>query len=521
MPEIYEKFIKSSILISLTVGCALGAILIAMIGFSYKWWVIERSIIQAHGHAQIFGWVGLMIMGVAYQVIPRLKAAKLYSTRLANTSYTIMISGIILSVVSQPLVQNSVFAVTLAVSGILELLAGGLFVFTIWKTINASKQTPEIFEDFIKAGLSWFLLQAVVTTVIFFTMAANRATVIPSWAEGSYLQMQIFGFILMIILGITVRTLPLFMGLREPDNRFIKTCFVTVNLGVILTVAASWTASLYPAVLLNGLKTAAAALTLIGVAAFIYGLNVFRRPIVDMSDLHVDRSYERYVKVAYVWLPVAAAMLLTLAIYEAVTGVAVEHAFVGAYRHAVTVGFISMMIMGYASRIIPVFRGVKLYSVTLSVAAFWLVNVGNVLRVGSEILVGFFQGSFFPIMGASGSIEVFALALFGYNIFQTMETPVEAVETRKEESVAAIVTKDMKISDILERHPYLLEVLVKKGFTPLQNPVLRRIMARTITFEKACVRMSLDVDTLLTDINRIVEEKRQGIEQVEVEEGKR
>lgn len=116
---------------------------------------------------------------------------------------------------------------------------------------------------------------------------------------------------------------------------------------------------------------------------------------------------------------------LSFALFELATGNSIDHAFIGAYRHAVVIGFISMMIFGYASRIIPVFRGVKLYSIVLSTATFWIINIGNVLRVGSELLVGFFGGSFFLLMGVSGFIEVVAIAFFGYNILKTLAIPVE------------------------------------------------------------------------------------------------
>lgn len=35
------------------------------------------------------------------------------------------------------------------------------------------------------------------------------------------------------------------------------------------------------------------------------------------------------------------------------------HAYMGAHRHAFTVGFISMMIMGVAARVVPILAGIE------------------------------------------------------------------------------------------------------------------------------------------------------------------
>jgi len=41
-----------------------------------------------------------------------------------------------------------------------------------------------------------------------------------------------------------------------------------------------------------------------------------------------------------------------------------SHAFFGAYRHALTVGFITMMIVGVSSKIVPTLSGLDVQSTT-------------------------------------------------------------------------------------------------------------------------------------------------------------
>lgn len=44
---------------------------------------------------------------------------------------------------------------------------------------------------------------------------------------------------------------------------------------------------------------------------------------------------------------------------------------------------------------------------------------------------------------------------------------------------------DVRVSSLLERHPSVLPCLVRHGFTPLQNPLLREALAGTVTLAQA------------------------------------
>jgi len=71
---IYRRFFKAGIAITLTVGALWGAINLLQIA-------LDKNLLQfrlvpsihAHAHAMIFGWVGLFVMGFAYQSFPRFK----------------------------------------------------------------------------------------------------------------------------------------------------------------------------------------------------------------------------------------------------------------------------------------------------------------------------------------------------------------------------------------------------------------------------------------------------------------
>ena len=53
-------------------------------------------------------------------------------------------------------------------------------------------------------------------------------------------------------------------------------------------------------------------------------------------------------------------------------------------RHAITVGFVSLMIMGFAAKVVPTLNGIEREQVPTLVGPFLLVNLGCFLRVSTQ-----------------------------------------------------------------------------------------------------------------------------------------
>lgn len=93
---IYRPFFVAGIGVVLTAGAAWGALLLWRIGLSGQFTAVSIFDVNAHGHAQIFGWVGLFIMGFAYQAFPRMWHTDLIAPRLAGMALAMMLGGIVL-----------------------------------------------------------------------------------------------------------------------------------------------------------------------------------------------------------------------------------------------------------------------------------------------------------------------------------------------------------------------------------------------------------------------------------------
>jgi len=219
----------------------------------------------------------------------------------------------------------------------------------------------------------------------------------------------------------------------------------------------------------------------------------------------------KFIRAAYAWFIVAAAMLVftpiyNFGIYMPITGseVPFSHAFFGAYRHALTVGFIMMMIVGVSSKVVPTLSGVDLKRANSLWPTFVLLNLGNLTRVSFQIATDFSPLAY-RVMGVSGFIEVVGLTLWGYELFANMRAGKRLEKQSVWVNAIREITPKTKVGDVLARYPQSLEIFVHSGFTPLRNPVLRKTMARAITIEQACRREGVDQSELLRELRQMTE----------------
>jgi hypothetical protein len=222
----------------------------------------------------------------------------------------------------------------------------------------------------------------------------------------------------------------------------------------------------------------------------------------------------KFIRAAYVWFIVAMVMLALTPIYDFgiylhLTGGKnpFSHAFFGAYRHALTVGFIMMMIVGVSSKVVPTLSGVDVRRASSLWPTFLLLNVGNAMRISTQIATDFTPAAY-PFMGVSGFFEVLGLGLWGYELIKNiragarLEREPMLIQIKRAEPFR--LTPQTKVADVLERYPQTLDVFLRHGFAPLANPVLRRTMARVVTLEQACRREGADLDTLLADLRKVI-----------------
>jgi NnrS protein/Domain of unknown function (DUF1858) len=510
---IYRPFFKAGIATVLTLGALWGSYLLLRIGLNGSFSSAGLHEINAHGHAQIFGWVGLFVMGFAYQAFPRFKHTTLVCPRLAVMTLSAMVIGTVGRSVSQPIVDTIPRIWSLAVAAsVLEVAAIVTFAALILATWRRSSKGLAYYDYYILSALSWFVVQAiyesVYLTVTLFATGDELTDLVATW-QAPLRDIQIHGFALLIILGVSQRIFRHFYALPQSSARRSLVVVPLLNIavmgeagGLILMRAAgrTWAGLWYASVIL-----------LAGcVLVLLKDWRIYSRA----EDK--DRSL-KFLRAAYAWLLLSLAMLVLLPFYQfgllralapegeaAITGF--SHAYYGATRHAVTVGFISLMIVGVAAKVVPTLNGISSRVLSSLWGPFVLINAGCALRVIGQTVTDFTAVAF-PIAGISGVLEVTGLAMWGTHLWLVMagrarirrranaRTEADSLENR------GILASDTP-ARVLEHFPDLLRTFDAHGFSALASPELRATIGRVVTIEQACRPRGVNTDEFLAELNR-------------------
>ena len=135
MDPFVRRFIRSS-LVWLGVG--------VLIGISMAFDPRFLAFRPAHMHANLLGFVSMMIFGVAYHVIPRFTGNPLRSPRsaalhvwVANAGLAGMVSGFLLRVF-----RYEPGMVLVEIGGTLSAIGAFLFIVNIWRTLEPRRAAP-------------------------------------------------------------------------------------------------------------------------------------------------------------------------------------------------------------------------------------------------------------------------------------------------------------------------------------------------------------------------------------------
>lgn len=410
---IYRRYFLAGIAVVLTAGATWGAWILWSIGFAESFTGVSVHAINAHGHAQIFGWMGLFIMGFGFQTIPRMWNSTLPAPRLAAIAFLMLVVGLVARTTGMAMAESSSSAVPLAMSGgALEIVAIGLFAGIITTAFRRGTAPMTPSTAFILAGAGWFVAQTVWSVWHSWNTMTATTTEQLVWFIATYQaplrDLQIHGLALFMILGVSLHMLPKLFKMPEIEQRRAWWGFGLLITAVIgeaaLFIAYRWTGN-----------HALAGMLMVPWLMLAAGVICVALPWKLWRPMPTGERSEKFIRMAFGWLAFSLMMLLAMPLYQVLSGIPFSHAYFGAVRHAITVGFVSMMIMGMAARVAAMHAGVAPPERASLMGPFVLINLGCFLRVSLQTLTDW-HPAFFAVVGISGLLEVTALAWWGGHI---------------------------------------------------------------------------------------------------------
>jgi NnrS protein/Domain of unknown function (DUF1858)/Domain of Unknown function (DUF542) len=495
--RIYRRFFLGGIAVLLTAGGGWGVWLLLSIAAHESLTAPSIFAINAHGQAQIYGWVGLFILGFAYQAFPRFKHTELPLVPLANLSFFVMAAGILVRSAFEPQAPSPWAWLALVGVG-LQLVAVAMFAVVVATLYRRAEGPLEVNDRYVLAAVFWFAAATAfdVFHVHGMLAASGREALLTQVATYQFAlrDMQIQGVAMMMIFGVSLRYFPAILGTARPSLALARRLWLPLNLAILGEVVGfvgfMRTRSASLAVLMGVAMTAAATLAI----AYAANLRLFRRATEPERSL-------KFLRASHVWLALSMVMLVAAPLYFRLSGQSFSHAWYGAMRHAITVGFISLTIMGVAAKVVPTLAGIHTRQLGDLTVPFLLVNAGCALRVGGQVATDFTAAAY-PVAGISGLLELTGLAIWAGGLVRVLLGKVKPL------SVAALkpgaIGADAIVAHVVEAHPELVPALRELGFELIDNPLLLRTLARGVTLRQACGLKGKDLGAVLERLNAAV-----------------
>jgi hypothetical protein len=366
---------------------------------------VSAAWIQAHGHAQIFGWIGSFILGIGYYSIPKLRRLKPYSLWAPWTTWGMWVAGVGLRWAAG--VYEWHWRALLIASAALELAALAIFMRAV--SGHRNQKNPESpLEPWVLvviAGCVGWAASLLINLVMAVTLALQGAApVLPHSFDQRFLVLQTWGFLVPLIWGFSSRWLPTMLGLRPLRISYLRAAVAVNTVGVLLA-------------LISATRLSTVALS-VGVIFAVLAIRIFERSERPAKTQGVHSTFGFFIRSAYAWALVSAALGIWAARAVLAPGIW------GASRHALTVGFVATMVFGVGQRILPAFSGMRvLFSPKLMFCALALLGCGCALRVGSEVFAYQNILPLWKLLPISAVTEMTAVTLFAANLLITFMKP--------------------------------------------------------------------------------------------------
>lgn len=312
-------FISSGLVFMLLPGTFLGVWNLLRISGSESAGTVSPAWLQAHGHAQVFGWIGSFILGIGFYSIPKMRGGVKPAFGPAWFCWAMWTAGVTMRWAAN--VYRWQWRVMLPVSGILELAAFLIFFRAVSRHRpegSGKKQLDPWIYVVVSAAVGFLLLLIANLAACVYLALRGATPALSHILDQRFLTLAVWGFLVPFVWGFSAR-------------------WMTVLLGVS---AVLWDSS------------------------------------------------------GGIW---------------------------GASRHALTVGFIAVMVFCVGQRILPAFAGMRqLWSSELMFAGLALLTIGCTLRVSSEILA--YQGIAgwaWSVLPFSAMFELAGITAFATNILGT------------------------------------------------------------------------------------------------------
>jgi hypothetical protein len=488
--RVHRPFIAWALANTLSLGAGWGALLLLEIGRTGRFEAVPANHVVAHGAAQLWGFIALFVVGIALRQLPTAsggpRAGITFSRGLLAAFLAGVTGGFVWSLVPEKAGWLG------PASGVPLVLAALMFLGFLLRRL-AGKFRYSWSRQIAAAGV-WMVVWAGVTLLCRGRVLHDGPGAYSESTRQLLMELALFGFTLNAIYGFGQKLLSGIVGSGTPRSGALETTFWFHNGGVALLSLshAAWPSVAGPL-----------GIILLAVAAFSYALGMrgFLRTRRSSSRPEAGQGILRcYVQLAFFWLLAGMTMLLAAHLYWQVRGETIPHACLGAIRHALTVGFMTTLILGVGQRILPILGHTLLPWPRLVLPILLLVGLGNLLRVVTELATPVSTAAF-ALMPLSALLELSALSLFTANALRTL-WPARDPLLRTGQ-----VTRSSSVAVLLAEKPWIEDQLFDWGLAYIGRV---RSVPRELTLGSMAASEGQSPDEIVSRINNLLRNRPAG-----------
>ena len=432
--RLLAAFVVSGLVFMVAPGTLLGVWNLVGISSQQRLAGVSPAWIQAHGHAQFFGWVGTFIIGISLYTLPKFRGAMMRSLPLGWAMWGMWSAAVALRWAAG--IVAAVHPWWFRTSAVMELVVALLL---IWQcsSVGLKYRKGQAWEVPVFAGFAG--LTAVLAWQVALAAGPLSSAMLPARADRILISLALWAFAFPVVLGFSAKFFTGLLGGPSPHGNGLKTSIV-----LLAPAAAAYLVDSTPG---------AAVFTLIAAAVGCWSLRIFHRGKGTAKTTGVDPRYPLFARLAYAWLIAAAALGFLVA----------RPGMLGASRHAFTVGFLATLIFAIGPRILPSFLNSReLWSSRVMRWSLVLLTAGCALRVVVEPLAygGLWEAGW-KLLPVSAFAELAAVLLFGINLAMSLATPIPSWFGRKH------VNDGMSVYWLTASYPETRRIMVENGLGTL------------------------------------------------------
>ena len=366
-------------------------------------------------HILVLGWITMVIFGALYQLIPVVMEVRLYSEKLAITTFVLFGAGLITLSVS---FWTFIFGRSIGLEAGGYMIVVAILLFTINIILSALKTERKTIENtFIITSILWLLLAVIIGIIMVLNFAFQFISVSHLQLLKMHAHIGFIGWFLLLVVGVASKLMPMFLIVHGLPRKLLNYAFFLINIGLLMLSVGYY---IFPEIWLLALS---GLLVIAGIIAFLrFNYVAFSKRIRKKLDVGLKMS-----ATAFIMLGISVILGVIAVIspdFTATFQIKIEIT----YGVLIVLGFLSSLVLGQTYKTLPFIIWLKkyqskvgktkvplpmeLYSDKIAHYHFYTFVAGIIILVAGILISGV------VLIKIGAVLLVITAVLYNYNVFK-------------------------------------------------------------------------------------------------------